>query len=198
VLEIQRIAGYLGASVLIRVTQGGAPVAIRVTSDGHLLLADHPLPPATVLDSTTGAALDVSAARPFGTIPRTSSTLVQNGCESSGDSAPPALRCRVLWLRSNRGYVAPVDGTYACTGGRSVEFRGDGVRLAFFLRGEASSRFACQPTEIRAGDTLVPDGEWIIVALDAADRALSLVVALDGQVYVGEVRGSVSCPCLPS
>jgi|GEM_PF-2763456 len=198
VLEAEDIGGHPGAGLLVRVAQGSSPVEAQITADGRLLVAEEPLPPETVLDSFTGAALDVSQARPFGTIPRNAATIVQNGCEPKRPDSEGATRCRIAWLRSNRGFTAPVDGTYSCRGGRSLEFRGDGVLLVFSLRGgEASTQFACPASEVRAGDSIVPAGEWIVAALDSGGGPQSIVVALNGQVYVGEVGGNAPCPCLP-
>jgi hypothetical protein len=199
VLELQDTGGRPGTTLLIQATEGTQPLEVHITRDGRMLIAEEALPAGTVLDNFTGAAIDVSGARPFGTMSRTVVPETQNACEPTG-GAPggEALRCRVVWNRWIRGFTVPVDGVYSCSGARSLEFRGDGVRLVFVLRGEASTAFACEPSEVSAGMMIVPDGEWVVAALNAEDAPLSIVVGMDGQVYVGEVRGIVTCPCAPS
>ena len=200
-LEIDSANGYpFPATLILIATEGGRPVEARLRDDGSLLLATAPLGGGFVVDSYTGSALDVSAARPFGKLPTNVATTIRNGC----NGAPPAphpragtVSCRVAWSRANRGFTAPVEGTFSCAGPRSLRFEGGGVRLDFLLVGQFPIAFACEPSTVAAGENIVPDGEWVIVASIDGVGEVAIAVALDGQVFVGEIRGDAACPCLP-
>jgi hypothetical protein len=186
--------------LLIRATEGARPLEALLTEAGHLLIAHGPIDSSWVIDGATGARLDVTGARAFGTVSTSSSGSWFNGCDGTGEDGTKLSRvhCRVSWQRGNSGFTVPVDGTYGCAGARSVVYEGAGVRLTFILAGTSTSAsFACQPSPVAAGASIVPDGEWIVTAATTSNEPLSVAFAGDGTEYVGEMRGDVSGPGLP-
>ena len=201
-LEV-RVPSSARVVVLIRATENQRPLQVHLTSEGRILVAKAPIDPSWVLDETTGRRIDVSGAREFGSIPINPSTSVMNVCEGAPTAQSPdvgAVICRASWRRTTRGYTVPVDGVYSCSGARSVRFEGDGIRLEFVLHGSFASAvsFACAPETVKAGDRVVPDGEWIIFAFGLDGLPTSVVVGGDGRIWVGATPGDVSCPCAPT
>ncbi len=199
ILEVFASRAYQAPPTLVlRATQGGQVLPIRITSDGRLLVGrafvDHTL----VIDGFTGGTLDVSRAQPFGSIPRSAPGSTQNACDTPpAIPEPRAVECRLVWLRTNRGFVTPVDGGYSCAGARNLRFEADGVRLDFILANDSVNSFVCEKSDVVSGTTIVPEGDWVVRAFNAADEPVAIVAAGDGRVYVGDVRSSVGCPCLP-
>lgn len=200
-LEVSQPDGGGVPRLLIRATEGSRPLEARITDDGRLLLAKGPLDPSWVIDGSSGAKLDVSDAQAFGTVSTSGSDSWFNGC----DGAPPAedrstalpVHCRVSWQRGSGGFIVPVDGTFGCAGARSLIYETRGVRLTFILAGTSTSAsFACQPSPVAAGASIVPDGEWIVAAASTSNEPLSVAFGGDGTVYVGEMRGDVFGPGL--
>lgn len=198
-LEVDADRNPFPVTILITVTQGGAPIAARFTESGHLLLALTPIATDRAFDAYNGSELDVSSAQPFGRIAVSVGANTRNGCDPSTLApAPASVNCRFSWLRSNRGFSVPFDGTYSCSGARSLRYEGGGIRLEFILVGQSTANFACPPSPVAAGAVIIPDGEWIVAASSIeTSRPLAVVVALNGQVYVGDVLSSAACPCLP-
>jgi hypothetical protein len=88
-------------------------------------------------------------------------------------------------------------GRLECGSTRVLAYEADGVRLEFRGIGGVSAPFACEPRDIAAGDSITPEGEWLIAAFDTDGKHLPLAVALNGQVYVGPMLADSLCPCVP-
>ena len=199
-LEVDAERGQpLPAIVMLAVTEGGTPVEARLTPEGRLLIGLRPVPPERAVDAYNGSALDVSGAALFGKIDVSIGSNIRNSCDPAPPVPQPAVvKCRVAWLRTHRGFTVPFDGTFSCSGARSLRYEGGGVRLEFILVGQSNTSFACAPSEVFAGAVIVPDGEWVVAASSIeSGLSLAVVVALNGQVYVGDVKSAAGCPCLP-
>jgi hypothetical protein len=197
-LAVEPESGYPRPPILmIAATQGGAPVEVRLTPEGRLLLGAV-IPANKVVDSYTGGELDVSGAQPFGRIPVTVAAQVKNTCDPGRPGvAAAAVGCDLRWQRSNRGFTVPFDGTFSCSGARTLLYDGGGVRLQFTLVDQPTNQLSCEASSVSAGTAIVPDGIWEVHAQDAEGTRLAIAVALDGTVYVGVVKAGAGCPCLP-
>jgi len=198
-LEISVPDGSRAPTAMLRATQGARPLELRISEVGHLLAATATLSPSAVVEPASGALLDVGEARPFGSLAVSVAGWAINVCEgpipAAGQAAPP-VNCQVSWRRTNRGFTVPAAGVYSCSGGRSLRYESGEVRLEFVLQSASTStNFACEPSEIDAGATIIPDGDWYISAWTNG-APLSLAAAGDGRLYVGAIRGNVECPCV--
>ena len=200
-LEIEADAGFpIPPTIMLVVRQGSRPVEARLRADGTLLIAPDSLASDSVFDADTGHLLDVSRATAFGSLSSLPGTRAENGCNGSPPAPHPkagTVACRVSWQSRGGGFSVPFDGTYSCTGARSLRYEGGGVRLEFILTGQSTATFACQPTSVRAGQPIIPSGEWILAATIDGVGEVTIVATLEGDLFVGEVRGEASCPCLP-
>lgn len=200
VLEATVPDGRYSPKLFLRATLDGEPLEVRISPEGHLFIAEATGDRSRVIDRATGAKLDIGQAQPFGLIAAGGSSSWFNACDAAPNAAaeqPGRLSCRVVWSAGLTGYKVPVAGTYACGGARSVSYETADVRLLFILRSPMSREaFACPPAPVSPGDFIVSEGEWLIAASTPAHESLSVVVGRDGTVYVGVVRGDVSCPCL--
>jgi hypothetical protein len=187
--------GSSGASVLIEVEDdAGLQYPSILTPEGRLLVSREPLPAGAVLDYFTGAELDVSAARAFGQLPGSVGGWAFTICHDSG---APGGACIVSWRKSGRGYTVPVPGTLSCPGGRELRFASADATLTFRLAGsvQGTIEFACEPEALDAGRAILPDGHWLVSATSSSGEPLSVTVANDGTLYIGDIAGVTGCPC---
>jgi hypothetical protein len=155
---------------------------------GHLLIDPNPVSKTAVVEYNTGEGLDVSAARSVGAMP---GLHLRTTCDSN--------RCSLLVLGDDR---APVTGTVECDA--TVELVADGFRLAFepdgIPPGQATPAYAppCTPQEQVAAGTPIPMpyAPMYARAYSPDGQPLSIVVAGDGTLYVGNIVPKFSCgPC---
>lgn len=195
VLEVSTPENNRLPTLMLRATESGRPLEVRLTPEGHLLVAARTLDPALVFDEPSGALIDVSIARPFGTLSRNATNWAMNLCSNVPGEQ---VRCTVSWRRASRGFIAPAEGTFSCTGPRTLRYEADSFRLDFELSPAyaGATTFSCATEQIAAGKEVVPGGDWVVSAATADGTPLSIAVDAAGRVYVGPMTGDVSCPCI--
>lgn len=156
---------------------------------GHLLIDANPVPASAAVYYNTGEGLDVSGARRIGTLPSDLMPYVRTTCDRDACS---------LYGGDNR---APVAGTVEC--GDTVNLVTDRFRLTF-ERGWLSPHRAtpppgqCEPgMRVQAGDLVAAPYTPVFVRAYSLDgQPLSIVVAGDGTLYVGNIVPRFTCgPC---
>ncbi len=175
-------------------------------SDGGLWLDPVPLAEATVLDYWTGEVLDVAESRSLGKLEPEG----QFHFTSCGVT-PEKRSCQVSY-RPLAGFVAPVAGTVTCWPREESRRLGPydepiaGIELdagEFILRFERLHTGAallsraenCEERAIRRGDPLGNHYHYLIAATSVDGSRLSVAVALDGTLGVGDFEATFDCPC---
>ncbi|NJD66213.1 MAG: hypothetical protein FIB00_13430 [Chloroflexi bacterium] len=192
-IGISAAPGSSGASILIEVSdESGRPYRSMLTPEGRLLVSREPLGRTTVVDYFTGAALDVGPARPFGILPTAAGGWTFTICNDSGAGA-----CIVSWRQSGQGYAVPAPGILSCPGGRELRYASADFTLTFRRAGsvQGTVEFACEPEPLDPGRAFLPDGNWLISAAKPDGTPVSVTVAGDGTLYIGDVAGVTGCPC---
>jgi len=65
------------------------------------------------------------------------------------------------------------------------------------VREERTRSGACEDRTLAAGEVIAPPNWFTIRAFDSRGGPLSVVIAEDGTLYVGEVGMNFKCPCSP-
>ena len=165
----------------------------------HLLLDPMPVPGDLVAAYGSGEALDVRAMTVVGRLPPARSMPVGewffNVCERG--------RCSLSYYVGP--LVAPAAGTLRCLGFPELDLDAGAFRLQFRDPGTTLRPVRGAPGMVPADcedGRLVQVGEiittatahYLVSAVSAAGEPLSVVVAYDGTLYVGQLTVSVKCP----
>jgi len=184
---------HSGDSPMIVVSAGGfvgsyQPRAVRVTTDGHVLVAKLPIPSEAVVNSVTGEKLDVSKAH------RIANLHVNSG----------STMCQMEDGQDHTCYGlvnVPPPNVLTCVSDTSLELGSDdtGVSVRLIVEGGIP---ACQgqppghTVDMRENPRIVTtDGMPVVRAFDADGKVMSTGIAGDGSVWVGVVA-TVGCPCM--
>jgi hypothetical protein len=161
---------------------------LRVSGDGRLLVSRDPLPREWVIEEFTGARLDVTEAGILGKFSSGSPSQFTR-CDQSA----PVLRCTVVVNTTMSILSAAGPGTVTCDGARTARFESGEFAVEFQRRAGTGCIIN---GAVAAGQQILEPGQWTLSTLGAEESDRSVVVAGDGTVYVGAVRGVVACPCL--
>jgi hypothetical protein len=190
---------------------------LHLEFDGErLYVAPAPASPAGVLVSTTGELLDLSEAKPLGKVAVPLPRSVFNDCVA------PAAACQAfVYADAPPGspvtFLVPVDGTLTCRDDGVLQLEAASFRL-FFQQVDRTGKdlFGCYPPasaasdpkgrarEVHTGEVLSQSTHYRITAETPGGvvpnslpggRPLSVVVAGDRTIYVGDITPKYGCPC---
>lgn len=199
-IEITFSTAYAGPGievVFMARAHDGQRHRAAVASDGSLWVSPEPMPLASVLEHLTGEGLDVSGTVKLGRLHERTGVYglvyVTRCLERQ--------QCEVFIYPSR--LQAPISGFLACddAGNSRIEAEGLVLRLRDarydHLPPDAHREAApCRSRAISAGEPLEPNVYVAVSAFDSTGRQLSVAIAEDGSLHVGEVRPALGCPCI--
>jgi DNA-binding CsgD family transcriptional regulator len=168
-------------------TQGLLPYYTSVDDDGELWVSQDPIAPGNVIDKNTGEKLDISSAKALGGI---DSRSLETICE-------PAGLCTIAV--EGALFPTPATGQVRCDSNSKLEFvsYASGVTLSFEgFNGSTAPACPQAPREVLANEPLI-GGYYVVHAVDAAGRPISVAISGNGLIYAGEFGPKGGCPCFP-
>jgi len=210
-LEVQRDGhegGYVMLEVRKQVEASPGPVSLgsdhraALSSDGYLFLDIRPLPDSLARNSLTGEAIPLSGLRRIGTLP-----LLRREAGGASYDVPIRNDCyerdgRACSIQYDAGGAipSPVAGLLKCRAGNGETYHElDAGDLVLRLDAFGGYKFEgdCVDRPISSGEPLPHATFFSIEASYSDGLRLSLVVTRGGDVYAGEYRPRLGCPCEP-
>jgi DNA-binding CsgD family transcriptional regulator len=173
-------------SILVWVDDRSAAIG----ADGHLHVDRKPTPESAVVAYDTGEILDASRATPLAKV---------SGAWTLCGSGEPACIVETRPLLGPEFVVA--DGQLVCRPDGILELSTDLFRLEFDRLGAGGSQtpdcepFSTTPVEVKSGQVLSNWPYQYRIRAVGPSGPLSVVVAGDGTLLVGEIRPRFGCPC---
>jgi hypothetical protein len=168
-------------------TRGLRRYRATVDARGELYVSMSPISDDTVIDGSTGAALNVDAARFLGVV---RAGFLSTGCE-------PAGLCGVAVQAGD--FPAPATGAVDCDDAGTYTFidAASQIRLRFeAFNGSTVPKCPATREPLLANDAIV-NGYFVATAFDATGKPISVAVSPDGRMYAGDFSAPVGCPCFP-
>jgi hypothetical protein len=189
-------------------TDGTRRYRVQVDLRGNLFIAVSPTSPGTVMEYSTGTALEMSNLLP--TVRLTGGGLIgwrYTHCVQT-------TACFVSYHPGNDPVLAPVSGDFTCpvqgfdtpddelgpSRPQVMSIETDRYTI-FFLKvnmfPDTLEPLEC-PTrsDVVQGEILFPAHQFLIYAQTPEGEWLDVGVTLGGLLYIGELRTEVSCPCV--
>lgn len=197
---------------------GGGLRSVFATVDGTVSVVSQPIPMELALDAVTGAQLDVSRATRVGkanfgpakALPGEDDVSAKRrglgppGKPANYCASEDGVTCRAAWFP--RGpLTAMSEADVACTADRALTLtlpeRRYTVRVVSMTPSALCPGYPDQPKSslgrVSAGAYLGSPGFYSMTATGISGDPVSVAIALDGTVYIGDIRTTAGCPCLP-
>lgn len=184
---------------------------VAVDAEGMVWVSPEPIPIDAVIEEWTGERLDVSRMTPAGRLIPVTDPAKWQPFVFMFTSCSDRQACVVSHSPGYPGLIAPVGGTLRCLGADELTYDHPGqpigefeldagnfrlrFREAYTSSANRNKGWQCATRDVAAGDMIGTHSHYIITAANRDGGPLSVVVAEDSSLYVGEVSAVFSCPC---